>query len=110
MPTTPLSPATQRILACLHAFAHEEDGAAGHDDWPALVGILERETQLLARLAQEKPTEANALKPHAEKLSQRLNALSQRIETARVRDAHELANLGETTQRMHAVRKTYFKA
>ena len=110
MPQSGLSPTTQRLLACLESFSHQEDGAVGHDDWPGLVGILERELALLQRLAQEKPTEAAALKPHAEKLNQRFEKLAQRIEAAKTRDAQEFASLGETAKRVHGVRKTYLKS
>ena len=105
-----LSPTTKRLVACLESFSHQEDGAIGHDDWPALVSILERELLLLQRLGQENPANASALKPHTEKLQQRFDKMALRIAAAQARDSAELASLSETTKRIHAVRKTYVKS
>jgi len=110
MPSSNLSPTTQRLVACLESFSHQEDGAIGHDDWPALVNILERELLLLQRLGQENPADVSALKPHTEKLQQRFDKMALRIAAAQARDREELASLSETTKRIHAVRKTYVKS
>jgi hypothetical protein len=110
MPHSKLSPTTQRLVACLESFSHQEDGAMGHEDWHGLVNILERELALLQRLAQEKPADAAALKPHTEKLQQRFDKMALRIAAAQARDSEELAQLGETTKRIHGVRNTYLKA
>ena len=110
MPNSHLSPTTQRLVACLESFSHQEDGAIGHDDWPALVSILERELILLQRLDQENPADASALKPHTKKLLERFDKMALRIAAAQARDSEELASLSETTKRIHAVRKTYVKS
>ena len=103
------SPTTLRLLACLDSFAHEEAGTVGHDDWPSLVGILERELLLLRRLAQENPVEDPTLKPRLETLSRRYEHLFQQIEAAKIRSLQELDNLKATRQRVHAVRNAYMK-
>ncbi len=110
MPNEDLSPTTKRLVACLESFSHQEDGAVGHEDWPALVDILERELALLQRLTQETPADSPALKPHTEKLQQRFDKMALRIAAAQARDSEELAKLGETTKRIHGMRKTYLKA
>jgi hypothetical protein len=110
MAPTPLSPASLRLVACLETFEHDEAGAVAQGDWAGLVAILEREGLLLTRLAQEKPSEAQLLKPHVERLAQRLARLSASIEVAKAQNTQELASLGESTQRMHAVRNAYLKA
>jgi hypothetical protein len=109
MSQSKLSPTTQRLVSCLESFSHQEDGAMGHEDWHGLVSILERELALFQRLAQEKPTEASALKPHTEKLQQRFDKMALRIAAAQARDSEELAKLGETTKRIQGMRKTYLK-
>jgi hypothetical protein len=100
---------TQRLLACLEAFSHEEEGAAGHDNWADLVALLERESLLLQRLALEKPPADPDLKSRLQALSQRYEQLSQRMDAAKSRDIQELATLSETSHRMTAVRHTYLK-
>ncbi len=104
-----MSPATRRLLACVEAFAHEEEGAAGHDDWPALAGLLERELAVLTRLAEERaglPADAEA-SARAEALRARYAALGDRVAEARRRAADELAGLDQAGRRLRSVRGAY---
>ena len=108
MPTTRPSDTTLRLLACAESFARQEDGAVGHDDWQGLVGILERELALLTRLATEAtapPTDDIAQRTGA--LRQRYATLSDRIAASQQRDQAELAQIGETTRRIRAVKHAY---
>lgn len=109
MPEAAPASNSQRLLACLDAFCHEEEGAVGHDNWADLVTVLERESLLLERLALEKPPTDAALKSRLQALSQRYAQLSERMDAAKTRDIQELATLGETSHRMNAVRQTYLK-
>jgi hypothetical protein len=104
------SPATLRLMGCVEAFAHEEEGAIGHDDWAGLAGVLRRELAVLQKLAMEKIQGREALAPRVRALHDRYERLSQRIATAQARDAAELAQLCATAQRANAVRATYLKA
>lgn len=102
------SATTLRLMACVESFARHEDGAVGHDDWPALVQILERELALLTRLAGEtsgQPSDELALR--ADALHERYTSLSKHIAAARRRDEQELASLGETNRRIRAVKHAY---
>ncbi|MFA6286599.1 MAG: hypothetical protein WC661_04375 [Opitutaceae bacterium] len=110
MPSSTPSPTTLRLMACVESFARDEDGAIGHDDWPALAGILERELALLQRIASETPPAEPGLVERATKMRQRYTRLSERILAARIRDAAELAGLGETARRVQAVRHAYARA
>jgi len=107
MPTAHPSAITLRLLACAESFARHEDGAVGHDDWPGLVGVLERELALLTRLAREAAAPADGLADRAGALRQRYETLSTRIDSARARADEEIVSLGETTRRIQKVRRTY---
>lgn len=104
------SPVTLRLMACLESFAHEEEGAVGHDDWPGLAGVLQRELALLQRIALEKTESKAPLAPRAEKLRRRYSRLAERLDEARSRGLAELAALGSTAARVNDVRRTYLKA
>jgi len=102
------SATTLRLLACVESFARHEDGAVGHDDWPGLVQILERELALLTRLALEAAAPPSGdLSARAGALRERYAALSGRLSTARRRDESELSKLGATTRRIRAVKQAY---
>lgn len=104
-----MSPATLRLLACVEAFAHEEEGAIGHDDWPALAGLLERELAVLTRLAEERagaPADS-AAGARAGALRARYAALGERVAEARRRASAELAGLDQAGRRLRAVRGAY---
>lgn len=106
----PPSPATLRLLACVEAFAHEEEGAAGHDDWPALAALLERELAVIARLAAEQdgaPPADPATQARAEALRARYAALGQRVGRARAASELERAELERGSRRLRAVRGAY---
>lgn len=110
MPFAPVSPITLRLLACAEAFSHEEDGAIGHDDWPALAALLERELAVLTRLARDgagpRPDDPRLL-AGARTLRARYSALERRIAEARVRAAEELAGLNRAGGRLRSVRGAY---
>jgi len=107
MPVGQPSPITLRLLACTEAFSRQEDGAVGHDDWPGLVGILERELALITRLACETAGPADDLADRARALHQRYEKLSDTITAARQRDQAEIVQLGETTRRIRSVKHAY---
>ncbi len=107
-PASP-SPLTLRLMACVESFSHDEDGAVGHDDWPELARILDRELDLLGRIAQEEPSTDPALSARAGALSRRYATLSERIAAARARAEAELATIGETTRHIRNVRRAYSK-
>jgi hypothetical protein len=94
-------------MACVESFARHEDGAVGHDDWPALVQILERELALLTRLARENVEPSDELAIRADALHERYTSLSKHIAAARRRDEEELASLGETNRRVRAIKHAY---
>ncbi len=105
------SPTTLRILACVESFARQEDGAVGHDDWPGLVQILERELALLTRFACEAAAAPDDELAHrAGVLRERYSSLSDHITIARLRDESELCRLGETTRRIRDVKNAYRSA
>jgi len=110
MPLADPSPTALRLLACVEALGPEEEGTIGHDDWPGLVAVLERELALLRRLATDRPDSLRQLAPRAEKLRQRYAGLAARISAAQAQNREELAGLGETTRRMKSVRTAYLKA
>lgn len=101
------SATTLRLMACVESFAHQEEGAIGHDDWPALAKLLERELEVVARLATEAPSDDAALLARAQALRDRYAALSERIDAARQRAQTELNQLGESTRRLRDVRGAY---
>ena len=107
MPTTGPSPTTLRLLACVEAFSHEEEGTIGHDDWPGLVSVLERELALLQRIAEEKNPPSRAVTARAEALNQRYTALSDRISAAQAKAKEEFAQIGESKRRLKDVRQAY---
>ncbi len=105
------TPATLRVLACVEAFAHEEEGAAGHDDWASLAKILERELSLLQNLPEDPARHTDAaLAARAQLLRQRYAVLSERIAAARTRDEAEYATLRETSRRVGNVRQAYIRS
>ncbi len=110
MPLTSPGPATLRLLACVESFAHEEEGAVGHDDWPALAGLLERELAVIARLAAEQedaaPADAATL-ARAQALRDRYDALDERVAAARLAAERECAELDQSGRRLRAVRGAY---
>jgi len=110
MPHSAPGPATLRLLACVEAFSHEEEGAVGHDDWPALAALLERELAVMTRLAAEQenapPADAATL-ARARALRDRYAALGERVEAARRRSTRELAELDQSGRRLRAVRGAY---
>lgn len=107
--------AVLRLMSCMEGFAHEEDGAAGRDDWPALARVLERELAVLTRLASERGAggaEADAareaeLMARAEALHRRHAALGDRLARARADATAELAEIGATRRRMRSVGGAY---
>lgn len=122
MSTTPVSPATLRLLACVEAFAHDEEGAIGHDDWPLLARVLDRELAVLSRLARQRAGEGSAggaiangegdepdpeLLARAEALHARYEALAGAVEKAKARTVTELAEVGGRRRQLHAVRGAY---
>lgn len=104
-------PVTRRLLASLEAFSHEEDGAAGQEDWPALAALLEREVAVVARLAEEQ-----AASPAADadtlgavtRLRTRHRLLAGRIAAARAAANDELSEMRSAGRRLRAVRGTYY--
>lgn len=104
------TPATLRLIGCVESFAHEEEGAIGHDDWAGLAEVLRRELAVLQSLALEKIQGREKLEPRARALRDRYERLSQRIAAAQARDAAELSQLCATAQRANAVRSTYLKS
>ena len=110
MPSQPPSPATRRLLACVEAFAHEEEGAIRHDDWPALAAILERELEVIARLGLEQdaaPANDAATLARAEALRSRYAALGERVERARADAESERAEIERGSKRLRSVRGAY---
>ena len=110
MPAQPPSPATRRLLACVEAFAHEEEGAIHRDDWPALAAILERELEVICRLGLEQnaaPAEDAATLARAEALRSRYAALGERVDQARARAELERAELKRNSRRLRSVRGAY---
>jgi hypothetical protein len=110
MPNPEPGATTRRLLACVEAFAHEEEGALGHDDWPALAALLERELAVLRRLGDGiDPAAAEDARnlAQARKLRERYAALESRIEAARTRAAAELAELDRSGRRLREVRGAY---
>ncbi len=104
-----MSPATRRLLACVESFAHEEEGATGHDDWPALASLLEREVAVLTRLAEERagaPGDAEA-SSRADALRARYAVLGERVAEARRLATEELAGLDQAGRRLRSVRGAY---
>lgn len=110
MPRSTPGPVTLRLLACVESFAHEEEGAIGHDDWPALAALLERELAVITRLAAEsdgKPAADAATFARAQALRDRYAALGERMDLARVRAERELSELNQSGRRLRAVRGAY---
>lgn len=104
-----MSPSTRRLLACVEAFAHEEEGATVHDDWPALAGLLERELAVLTRLAEERagaPADAEA-SARAVALRERYTRLGERVAEAQRLATQELAELDQAGRRLRSVRGAY---
>ncbi|MCX6938299.1 MAG: hypothetical protein NTU80_10455 [Verrucomicrobia bacterium] len=111
MRATGPTPATLRLLACVEAFSHQEEGAVGHDDWSALASILERELALLQNLPEDPARHTDAaLAARAQLLRQRYAAMSERIAAARARDETEYSALRETSRRVHGVRHAYIRS
>lgn len=109
----PASPATLRLMACAESFSHAEEGAIGHDDWPALAALLERELAVVTRLSHDaRPaTEIDPrLLARARSLHARYVALDSRLARARELATAELAEIAQTGRRLHAVRDAYRSA
>lgn len=110
MPLSAVSPVTQRLMACVEAFCHEEEGVIGHDDWPALAGLLERELAVLTRLAAD-ASEPERIDPRllarARALRERYAALERRTAAARARAAEELSGIDGAGHRLRAVHGAY---
>lgn len=106
----PPTSATLRLLACAEAFGREEDGAVGHEDWPALAALLDRELAVLTRLAAEPPTRDPALESRAAALAERYQKLGDLVSAAQTRVAAELAELGEAARRARAVQGAYARS
>lgn len=82
----------------------------GHDDWPALAALLERELAVIARLADEqaaKSTDDPATLARAAALQARYAALGERVAAARERAGRELEEIHHTGRRLRAVRGAY---
>lgn len=118
MHPAPVSLATLRLLSCVEAFAHDEEGAIGHDDWPLLARVLDRELAVLTRLARERdgvaaggldtePEPDPELLARAEALHARYEALAAKVGEARTRAEAELAETHGSRRRLHAVRGAY---
>lgn len=107
------SATTRRLLACVESFAHQEEGAIGHDDWPALASLLDRELAVLTRLAAEAGPESLVdlrARAAAEALRERYTELERRLTEARRRATEEFAELGGTARRLRAVQGAYGQA
>jgi hypothetical protein len=93
----------------VESFSHEEEGTCGHDDWPGLVSVLERELALLQRIAEEKNAPSAELTARAEALNQRYTTLSARISEAQTKAKEEFVQLGESKRRLKDVHQAYTK-
>lgn len=85
----------------------------GHDDWPALAGLLERELAVITRLAEDQrasPVVDAATLARAEALRERYAALGERLTEARARAGRELAEIDQHGRRLRAVRGAYAAA
>jgi hypothetical protein len=118
MHPAPVSSATLRLLSCVESFSHDEEGAIGHDDWPLLARVLDRELAVLTRLAKEREGVAAGgdgaesepdpeLLARAEALHTRYEALAGRLNEAKARASEELSELGARRRQLHAVRGAY---
>ncbi len=106
----PPTPATLRLLACAEAFGREEEGAVGHEDWPALAALLDRELAVLTRLAGEAPARDPDLEARATALADRYRRLEDVVTAAQTRVARELAELGSAARRARAVQGAYARS
>lgn len=100
---------TQRLLACLEAFAHQEDGAFRRDDWPALAEILQRELAVVHGLVDAQSSEQpnDALSVRVDQVQLRLHRLEREIVQAKRRHQAELAELNATARRLRTIGSSY---
>lgn len=100
---------TQRLLACVEAFSHQEDGALRRDDWPALAALLQRELEVVHGLVDaqsgEPPNDALAARVHQVQL--RLRRLDEEIVQAKQRHQTELDELNATARRLRTIGSSY---
>lgn len=106
----PPSSATLRLLACAEAFRHEEDGAVGLKDWPALAELLDRELAVITRLAQETAEPDPALNTRVSALQERYRKLGEIITQAQTQVAADLTSLAEVSRRARTVQTAYARS
>lgn len=100
---------TQRLLACIEAFSHQEDGALRRDDWPALAEILQRELAVVHGLVDAQSSEQpnDALLARVNEVQLRLHRLAEEIVQAKRRHQGELDELNATARHLRAIGSSY---